>query len=386
MHKPQAPVGVPFGDVTVAVTRRRPPVPVVVAVGANLPHGEQRPHDTVRAAVDALAQHADVTVVSVSGLHDTEPVGGPQQPTYVNAVVTARTSLSPTSLLRALHGIEAAFDRRREVRWGARTLDLDLVQYGDPASDADVTSDLPRLTLPHPRAHERAFVLVPWLEADPAAVLRHEGRAVPVADLVAGLDTTRRAPAPDRPQPDHRRRTRELMRRKEIRVKTLVLVAAVTGIIGFAIFAMITRSGSLVPRPSLLSGVLLVVMGGLVLWLARPVRRYLQGRATTSLDPLRAARTVVLAQAAALTGSAAAGWYLGQLVVVLTDLSLEANRGRLLPLGALVVAGVALAAAGLVAQRWCRIDPPAEDDDDAATAPRRRVRSLGTAQTTQFPT
>ena len=106
-------------------------------------------------------------------------------------------------------------------------------------------------------------------------------------------------------------------------------------------------------------------MGGLVLWLARPVRRYLQGRATTSLDPLRAARTVVLAQAAALTGSAAAGWYAGQLVVVLTDLSLDANRGRLLPLGALVVAGVALAAAGLVAQRWCRIDPPAEDDDDA---------------------
>ena len=90
-----------------------------------------------------------------------------------------------------------------------------------------------------------------------------------------------------------------------------------------------------------------------------------RGGPTTSLDPLRAARTVVLAQAAALTGSAAAGWYLGQLVVVLTDLSLEANRGRLLPLGALVVAGVALAAAGLVAQRWCRIDPPAEDDDEA---------------------
>src|SRR6478735_6513250 len=158
------------------------------------------------------------------------------------------------------------------------------------------------------------------------------------------------------------------MRRKEIRIQTLLLVAAVTGIIGFAMFAAITRTGELVPRPSLLSGVLLVAMGGLVLWLARPVRRYLQGRATTSLDPLRAARTVVLAQAAALTGSAAAGWYLGQLVVVLTDLSLEANRGRLLPLGALVVAGVALAAAGLVAQRWCRIDPPDENDEkpDAA--------------------
>ena len=86
--------------------------------------------------------------------------------------------------------------------------------------------------------------------------------------------------------------------------------------------------------PRCCRGALLVVMGGLVLWLARPVRRYLQGRATTSLDPLRAARTVVLAQAAALTGSAAAGWYPGQLVVVVTDLSLEANKARLLPLSA----------------------------------------------------
>ena len=190
VHKPQAPVGVPFTDVTVTVVRRRPAVPVVVALGANLPRGDQRPADTARAAVEALAQHPDVTVVAVSDLHDTEPVGGPEQPVYVNAVVTARTTLSPTSLLRELHGIEAAFDRRREVRWGARTLDLDLVQYGDPDTGTDVTSYLPRLTLPHPRAHERAFVLVPWLEADPDATLRHAGRAVRVAELVAALDTS----------------------------------------------------------------------------------------------------------------------------------------------------------------------------------------------------
>jgi dihydroneopterin aldolase/2-amino-4-hydroxy-6-hydroxymethyldihydropteridine diphosphokinase len=196
VHKPQAPVGVPFGDVTVAVTRRRAPVPVVVGIGANLPRGGQRPQDTARAAVEALTRHPDLTVVAVSALHDTDPVGGPDQPTYVNAVVTARTALSPTSLLRALHGIEEVFDRRREVRWGARTLDLDLVQYGDPASGSDVTSDRPRLTLPHPRAHERAFVLVPWLEADPGAVLRHDGRAVPVGDLVARLDLTGIRPHP----------------------------------------------------------------------------------------------------------------------------------------------------------------------------------------------
>jgi len=199
VHKPQAPVGVPFGDVTVAVTRRRTPVPVVVAVGANLPRGDQRPQDTARAAIDALRRHADIDVHAVSGLHDTEPVGGPDQPTYVNAVVLARTALSPTSLLRELHDVEASFDRRREVRWGARTLDLDLVQYGDPGSGNDVTSALPRLTLPHPRAHERAFVLVPWLEADPAAALRHDADVVPVADLLAALDTTGVRPHPTYP-------------------------------------------------------------------------------------------------------------------------------------------------------------------------------------------
>jgi len=190
VHKPQAPVGVPFGDVTVTVTRRRPPVPVVVAVGANLPRGALRPEHSARAAVEALTRHSEITVVGVSGLHDTEPVGGPEQPTYVNAVVTARTSLSPGSLLRELHALEATFDRRRDVRWGARTLDLDLVQYGDPLRGTDVTSAAPRLLLPHPRAHERAFVLVPWLEVDPDAVLRREGRVRRVADLVASLDTS----------------------------------------------------------------------------------------------------------------------------------------------------------------------------------------------------
>ena len=127
------------------------------------------------------------------------PVGGPDQPDYVNAVVLARTTLSPTSLLRQLHAVEASFDRGREVRWGARTLDLDLVQYGDPATGTDVISDRERLTLPHPRAHERAFVLVPWLDADPEAVLRVDGDVVGVADLVAALDTSdvRRRPDTD---------------------------------------------------------------------------------------------------------------------------------------------------------------------------------------------
>lgn len=199
VHKPQAPVGVPFGDVTVSVTRRREPVPVVIAVGANLPWGPSSPRDTASSAIESLARHPRVRVVGSSALYDSDPVGGPEQPSYVNAVVLARTSLSPTSLLRELHGIEAHFDRRREVRWGPRTLDLDLVQYGDPATGTDVTSDRPRLTLPHPRAHERAFVLLPWVEVDPDAVLRLAGRAVPVTELVAALDTAGVRPPADDP-------------------------------------------------------------------------------------------------------------------------------------------------------------------------------------------
>ena len=104
VHKPQAPVGVPFGDVTVAVTRRRPPVPVVVARrGEPAPRGAPPARHRPRGGRGAHPA-SGVTVVATSALHDTDPVGGPEQPTYVNAVVTARTSLSPTSLLRALHG------------------------------------------------------------------------------------------------------------------------------------------------------------------------------------------------------------------------------------------------------------------------------------------
>lgn len=191
VHKPQAPVGVPFGDVTVSVTRRRHPLPVVVALGANLVRGGDSPADTLSAAVAELGLDGGLTGIRVSRTYDTTPVGGPaDQPDYANAVLLARTTLSPASLLRALHTVEARFDRTREVRWGARTLDLDLVQYGDPASGTDVTSDRPHLVLPHPRAHERAFVLVPWLDVDPAAVLRHDGRVVPVADLVAASDVS----------------------------------------------------------------------------------------------------------------------------------------------------------------------------------------------------
>lgn len=156
------------------------------------------------------------------------------------------------------------------------------------------------------------------------------------------------------------------MRHREIRLQTIALVAAVAGVVSFGLFALLSRNGSLVPRPPVLAGILVLVMGALILWLARPVRHYLQGRATSSLDPLRAARTVVLAQAGALTGAAVAGWYAGQLAVVLTGLELVANQARILPLSLTIAAALGLAAAGMVAQRWCRIEPPDDGRPDGS--------------------
>ena len=131
-----------------------------------------------------------LTDVTSSGRYVTDPVGGPDQPDYENRVLVARTRLSASSLLRRLHGIEADHGRERAVRWGARTLDLDLISYGSPGGDDEVVSERPELTLPHPRAGERAFVLVPWLDADPAARLRVGSQVVVVADLLDQVDTS----------------------------------------------------------------------------------------------------------------------------------------------------------------------------------------------------
>ena len=184
VHKPSAPVGVPFGDVEVVVRRERD-VPVVIALGANLEGVDgSDPAGTVAAAARRLHRVRGLRGVRLSGLYATAPVGGPAQPDYVNAVAVARTRLAPGRLLAALHRVEEDFGRTRELRWGARTLDLDLVQYGDPAAGTDVVSDEESLVLPHPRARERAFVLVPWLDADPAASLRVGEVTVAVRDLI----------------------------------------------------------------------------------------------------------------------------------------------------------------------------------------------------------
>ncbi|WP_153397751.1 2-amino-4-hydroxy-6-hydroxymethyldihydropteridine diphosphokinase [Ornithinicoccus halotolerans] len=185
VHKPQAPVGVAFDDVTVRLRRERD-VPAVVALGANL----GRPAAAVRRAVRALGRAPGVHRVRVSPLVDSDPVGGPEQPAFVNAVALVRTRLPARELLTVLHAIEQDAGRTREVRWGPRTLDLDLVQYGTPGAADEVRSDEPGLQLPHPRAHERAFVLLPWHRLDPDARLRLKETVAPVGELLSGLDTS----------------------------------------------------------------------------------------------------------------------------------------------------------------------------------------------------
>ena len=148
----------------------------VLSLGGNL--GDRAA--TLRAAMVALGQHG---LVARSMLYETPPWGPVEQPPYLNAIAVVRGDRDPAGWLALAHQLERAAGRTREVRWGARTLDVDVVTVtaddGTPVRSAD-----PDLTLPHPRAAERAFVLVPWLAVDPGATLPGRGR---VADLVAAL-------------------------------------------------------------------------------------------------------------------------------------------------------------------------------------------------------
>jgi 2-amino-4-hydroxy-6-hydroxymethyldihydropteridine diphosphokinase len=142
----------------------------ILSLGSNLGDRELN----LRAAVADIAALTGVTLLGTSGLVETaalKPTGvDSSAPAYLNAVAKVDTTLAPTELLARLNEIEAVHGRVREVRWSDRTLDIDIVTYGGLIVDG------PKLTLPHPRAVERSFVLVPWLELDPEAELPGVGR------------------------------------------------------------------------------------------------------------------------------------------------------------------------------------------------------------------
>ncbi|MCC4588868.1 2-amino-4-hydroxy-6-hydroxymethyldihydropteridine diphosphokinase [Xanthomonas melonis] len=138
-----------------------------VGLGANLGPAEA----SIRAAIGALGALPQSTLVAASRLYRTPAWGREDQPDFINAVAQLRTGLAPLQLLDALLGIEQAFGRERRAgeRWGPRTLDLDLLLY------ADQVLDLPRLQVPHPHLHARAFALLPLAELAPEAIIPGHG-------------------------------------------------------------------------------------------------------------------------------------------------------------------------------------------------------------------
>jgi 2-amino-4-hydroxy-6-hydroxymethyldihydropteridine diphosphokinase len=141
----------------------------VISLGANI--GD--PRANLDLAVALLREATEV--IAVSSYLQTKPVGGPDQPDYLNAVAIVESDLPAKDLLALLNGIETAMGRTREVHWGPRVIDLDLIQFGGLLVQDE------KLTLPHPRAHERRFVLEPWFEIEPEAILLTHGR---ISDLL----------------------------------------------------------------------------------------------------------------------------------------------------------------------------------------------------------
>lgn len=141
----------------------------IVALGSNV--GD--PKANLDLALALLREATDVK--KVSSYYSTKPVGFTDQPDFLNAVCIIETELPAMALLAMLQGIEKVMGRERTIKWGPRTIDLDIIQYGDLISKAE------ELTLPHPRAHERKFVLEPWQEIEPDAILLTHGK---ISDLL----------------------------------------------------------------------------------------------------------------------------------------------------------------------------------------------------------
>jgi 2-amino-4-hydroxy-6-hydroxymethyldihydropteridine diphosphokinase len=163
----------------------------VLSIGSNI--GDRLAH--LQSVVDGLGS----SVRAVSPVYETDAWGGVEQAPFLNAVLIAEDpSLDCRDWLRRGHELEQAADRKRIVHWGPRTLDVDLITCHDGGDEVSSTDEV--LTLPHPRAHQRAFVLAPWLAAEPDATLTVDGAPRRVAQLLAELDATERdgvRPVPD---------------------------------------------------------------------------------------------------------------------------------------------------------------------------------------------
>jgi len=148
----------------------------LIGIGSNLGNPAQQ----CREALSKLAERPGIEGIAVSPLYRTSPVGRTDQPWFVNAVALIESTLTPEALLTALQEIEQAFGRMRDIRWGPRTLDLDILSYGD------CVIELPQLAVPHPRMHERCFVLAPLNDVAPRWIHPVLGRTA--AELLIELN------------------------------------------------------------------------------------------------------------------------------------------------------------------------------------------------------
>lgn len=173
IRKPEAPIPLPFGSVSVAIHREWHEA--YIAVGSNM--GDSRGH--IAKALGQLEKHKEIQVTKVSGLLETLPYGGVEQENFVNGMFEIRTLLTPEELLRELHKIEASEGRERKIHWGPRTLDLDIIFYDDLIYSSE------DLVIPHVDMENRYFVLKPLSELAPN--FRHPITHKTVAQMLAEL-------------------------------------------------------------------------------------------------------------------------------------------------------------------------------------------------------
>ena len=225
----------------------------------------------------------------MSGVFETDPVGGPQQPDYLNAVVVVLTTLSARDLLDRAHEIEQQFGRVRTQRWGPRTLDVDIVAVGDELVDE------PDLVVPHPRAAERAFVLLPWLDADPDAALPGHG---PIADLLTGLDM-QGSPTPRGPVP-----APGAGPVRPTRLSTLIALLLGTGAVSWGALRVAESRGTVLPPLPWAAPLGIALLATAVALSTVALRRRLNGApGTRPPQPIGVARMAVLGKAASHVGA-----------------------------------------------------------------------------------
>ena len=360
VHKPQAPIPVPFTDVTVEIERRRPRTRAVLSMGSNL----DDPLAHLAGGVSQLRRAFGIDVVAVSPVYRTDPVGVRNQPDFLNIVVLLDTVLSPQALLSTCHDVEREHERRRETLNGPRTLDIDIVSFGDLTLDEAGTHPSaparPRSGLrPDPLARRRPR------GRDPGRGGRPRPRGGPRApgcapDRLAGRHgrhavTSRRPLPPPRgpePPPTHLRPTSW---------RTVLVGVVVGAVAGYVVVSGIQLAGDTVPiTPWSLSGMLATFAVGGWVYSRHLARRLRDQRG--SITPEEGVRALVLGKVMVLGGAVLAGWHVAYVLRYLARLGVPAPQERVIHGAVTVVFSAAFALAGWLLERAC-IVPPGDDDE-----------------------